>query len=173
MRCQRLLLIKSWCIAFLCVVAFYSSVASAHSTLFATYIMKKSDEGWHLSANFPLYSVHKVLLEQYTEQQLLKAGEYNQDIVIEYLLNNISVMANNKHTVKLTRQSIVLDNHQSQIKFVVNNMPDEVEQLSFKVTAMSKNPGHSNLVRVLLGEGKRNKKVVLHARNNFQGDISF
>lgn len=171
-RLQLLNRFKALNCVLLSLAVLFPCSAAGHSSLIASYTVKREQTTWKMYINFPLYSLHKVLLRKHTEAELRdEKGNYNVETAINYLKSTTRIEVNDGKNVRLAIASYSLSDHQSQFAFILEDIPERVDTFKFHISAMSENPGHTNIARVILDHENQNKKVVLNRKNRFQGEI--
>lgn len=168
-------------IVLLCIFIFGMPISvNAHDTNIATFQIRRMDSNqWLYELMTPLYSLDQSIRSfnpDKTERlDEIEVGsiEYKQEIVA-HIKQGFNVLVTGVDTdgeivasqaLSLGQGRINLDDHMSTLIFEIKGMPEQVEELTFYLNNMSKNPKQMNLLRLI--DGDEQQRYSLHSENNF------
>lgn len=150
-------------------IALVGSSAMAHNPLTAKFELNTNSEAGAAILN--IYTsqtgVHEAMIKYYTATDFasIEATEYKK-LLVQYLKKHISIHADNT-LLEVGEGGIKLGNHQTDLKFLIENYPSEVQELKVEINAFQENENHHSAFWWKTKNGK--SKLILSDKNNFQG----
>lgn len=147
-------------------------LAEGHNTQIATFTMRDTGAGWLMAMNLAQAGVDAALIEKHGKQKIngLDRKAY-QNLVVDYVKANFKLNVDGKD-IKLGSGSIVLGSHQTDLKFVLPDVPIHPQEAHVNIPMFSTSDNHTNLFRVYRG-GKKIAKLFLSENNDFKVDLIF
>ena len=153
------------------VLAFISWNANAHNPLTAKVELNTSVAGGGL--------LHIYLAQAGLDQALIKYNDQTdfstiseidyKKLAVQYIKSHIDITANGIPLV-IGEGGIKLGSHQTDFKFAMNQVPQNIQSLHAKIDLGKENGNHHTIFWWKQKEGSR--KVVLSQRNKFQSTLS-
>lgn len=157
---------------FLLIVAIalvYSS-AVAHNPLTAKFELNATlPEGAILNIYLSQTGLHQALIKYYkqTDFSTISTSEYKK-LTVQYLKEHFALVADNE-VLKIGEGGIKLGNHQTDLKFLIENYPSKVSNLEVYINAFKENENHHSVFWWKRKDAKT--KIILSANNDFQGTL--
>lgn len=159
---------------FLIVVLFgaMASIAIAHNAKIATYTLRDTGTGWFIEMNFAQTAIDAQMLKLYDSDELIdmSTDEYKK-LFLKYLSENFHLRVDGEK-VEFISGGILLGSHQTDVKFVLPEIPDNPEQMSIYLPMFEDIYNQTNLFRIYRGGGNFTK-FFLSADNNFIAHMEF
>ena len=154
------------------VIALVSSRAMAHNPLTAKFELTAD---WkNNAAILNIYTsqagVHEALIKHYTQIDFtsIEINEYKK-LIVQYLKKHILIHADDI-LLEIGEGGIKLGNHQTDLKFLIENYPSEVNTLKVEINAFQENEDHHSVFWWKTKNAK--SKLILSDKNEFQGILS-
>ncbi|MEP5614086.1 MAG: hypothetical protein ABJP45_17675 [Cyclobacteriaceae bacterium] len=149
---------------FLCVLAFQ---ANAHNAKISTLTLRDTGAGWIIEMAFAQATIDAEMLRFHTKEELeeFPRKEY-QDKVVEYVRDHFSLIVDGRN-VALQDGGIMLGSHQTNLKFVLPEIPDQPRHMEAFLPMFGTSYNHTNIFRIYRGEGTMTK-FFLSSDNEFR-----
>ncbi|MFI8604120.1 hypothetical protein ACIGCP_06650 [Cellulophaga baltica] len=159
---------KKHVLAILFVLLSYSS-AMAHNPLSALYYLELKDNLGILSISVSQDGLNEALkkqhpLEDFTTITTIKYKE----LAVQYIKDNFDLRLNN-FEYPINDGGIKLGNHQTDIKFILDDLPKAISTIIISIDAFRENDQHQTIFSVALGTLK--DKVILHEDNDYKATL--
>lgn len=153
-------------------IALVYSSAMAHNPLTAKFELNTNlQKGAILNVYTSQTGVHQALIKYYTQIDFTAITENEYKVlVVEYIKKHLSIKADDTPLI-IGEGGIKLGNHQTDLKFLIENYPNKVSSLQVILNAFEENENHHSVFWWKTKEGK--SKVILSAKNGFQGTINY
>lgn len=162
-------MLRAALIAFgLCV---FCEFAEAHDPNLATFSISHRNGVWLLEMSCAQAGLNNALVADSPELvKLLSTDKDYKEAVVAYLKRTILIQANVIAEVKLGQGGIKIGNHQSDVKFVLEGIPDDLKELKIQLLTMTENPQHVSLLKVYVdGDSQR---YLLDRSNGYEATFS-
>ena len=144
----------------------------AHNSKIATYTLRDTGSGWFIEMNFAQAAIDAQMLKMYGEEQLAEiSDEEYKKLFLDYLRGNFDFEVDGKK-VNLVSGGILLGSHQTDVKFVLPEIPARPKNMSIFLPMFEEVHNQTNLFRIYRG-GDRFTKFFLSADNNFSAQMEF
>jgi len=145
--------------------------AFAHNPLSAMYYLEVEDNLGILNISLSQVGLHEALIKHYpaTELDELSDLEYKQ-LAVEYIKKNFDLKVNGNE-VTLSNGGLKLGNHQTDLKFVISNLPKQFNSLDVQINAFKENENHQTVFSLAL-KGNTDK-VILSKKNQYSSSVLF
>lgn len=154
---------------FMCAIAFQ---CLAHNAKIATFTLRDTGAGWLVEMNFAQAGVDAAMVEIYGVEKLRSIDKnVYQNLIVDYVKTNFHLTVNG-HQIKLGSGGIMLGSHQTDLKFVLPDMPVQPEHAEIYLPLFGDTYNHTNLFRIYRG-GKNITKFFLSEDNDFRVNIAF
>ncbi len=146
--------------------------ASAHNAKIATYTLRDTGEGWFIEMNFAQVAVDAQMSSIHGKEELegIEGDRYKQ-LFLKYLHDNFHLEVDGKH-IELETGGILLGSHQTDVKFVLPQIPDAPKVLSIYLPMFEEVYNQTNLFRIYRG-GDQLTKFFLSTDNDFRAYAQF
>ncbi|MDO6596710.1 hypothetical protein Q4512_07270 [Oceanihabitans sp. 2_MG-2023] len=155
------------------IFVFFATLHSvfAHNPLSAMYYLEVNEGVSVLNISLSQSGLNEALKKHYSNIDLetLSSIEYKQ-LAIKYLKENFNLNINNK-SVALLDGGIKLGNHQTDVKFILSQLPKNFESLDVEIKAFVQNKHHQTVFSLVLNENT--SKVILNEINNYKTTVVF
>jgi len=146
-------------------------MAYAHNPLSATYYLEVNQELGILNVSVSQAGFQEALNKHYPEVEFinLSAIEYKK-LAVDYIKGNFNLTVNGNQ-VQLLNGGLKLGDHQTDLKFITSDLPDEFSTLAITIDAFKENEHHQTVFSLSL-HGVSDK-VILSEKNNYGTSIEF
>lgn len=152
-----------------CAMAFH---AIAHNAKIATYTLRDTGMGWFIEMNFAQAAIDAQMLKLFDKQTLESMSqEAYKSAFIKYL-NDHFILRVDGEKVKLIRGGILLGSHQTDVKYVLPEIPTQPQDISIYLPMFEDIYNQTNLFRIYRG-GEKFTKFFLSTDNNFSAHMEF
>ncbi|EPR65330.1 hypothetical protein [Cyclobacterium qasimii] len=147
----------------------WAGIAQAHQPAISSIILaEKADHSWILQIRSPLTSFEYVVKQKYGESSFATAEAF-QELVVDYLKENISIRFNGAENLVLQKGTVQLG-HETNVFFQVEGVPEIVESIAVN------NPSFAGINRnqsifMVLKEGMTNNQFILNNENQHSADL--
>lgn len=145
--------------------------AFAHNPLSAMYYLEVEDNLGILNISLSQVGLNEALIKHYPDTELgeLSDLEYKQ-LAVHYIKDNFSLKIN-KNEVVLSNGGLKLGDHQTDLKFVIANLPEQFNSLDVQIDAFKENENHQTVFSLSL-KGNTDK-VILSKNNQYSSSVVF
>ena len=156
-----------WSIWFLTWAA---SHAFAHNPLTAKVELRSDlSTGALLNIYTSQAGLHQAILAYYGEVEVSHFTQLAyKKAVVQYLKNHVDIVVDNKPLI-LGEGAIKLGNHQTDLTFIIEHFPEEIQFMDVHIKAFQENDGHHTMFLWKTFDGK--VKRVLSSANDFKASI--
>ncbi len=140
-----------------------------HNPQLATFFIRNLEGVWVIEGSFPQHGLHEALREAYENIQIDSLGppEY-KNLLIDYIKGHILIETEDNREIVLGEGGLRLGNHQTDVRFVLENLPESPQDLKVKIGCLQENDHHTNILRVpALG----NEQFILNEDNSFTAEL--
>lgn len=151
----------------ICTLTFLSWNAGAHNPLTAKVELNTNLEGGGLLNIFLSQAgLNEALLKSanQTDFSTISQVAYKK-MAVQYIKNHIEIIADGQPLV-IGEGAIKLGSHQTDLRFLINRVPQNIQTLAAKIDIGKENGNHHTVFWWLQKDGSR--KVVLSERNDFK-----
>ena len=151
------------------VVLMVCAKVMAHNPQIVTYTIRNQYNVWFIEASFPQVSVQNALNNKYGEDEVSNYDKTTyRNKIVEIFRNAIQLTANNRQLI-LGNAAIKPGSHQTDVKFVIENFPNQTEEFNLivEIESLPFNKYQQNVVRVLASN--KMERQVLSKANGFKG----
>ena len=143
----------------------------AHNPQLATFYLRPLEALWVIEGSFAQYGLHEAMKKHYTYIDLdnVEPAEYKK-LTVAYVKSHISIETKSGRTITLGEGGLRLGNHQTDIRFILTNLPEASENLNVRITCLSENEHHTNILRAPVADGGQ---FILNADNRFTAELDF
>ncbi|WP_420580370.1 hypothetical protein [Reichenbachiella sp.] len=146
--------------------------AVAHNAKIATFTLRDTGAGWLVEMNFAQAGIDATMIETHGSEKLEKLDRKSyQNLIVEYVKSNFHLTVDGE-IIKLRNGGIMLGSHQTDLKFVLPEMPPHPAEAQVYIPMFGNTYNHTNLFRIYRG-GKNITKFFLSEDNGFNVDLSF
>lgn len=146
-----------------------ATLAVAHNSKIATYTLRDTGSGWFIEMAFAQASIDGAMDEILDVNPAELSSDDYKNQVISYIKNHFRLEANNR-VIPLGEGGILLGSHQTDMKFLLPEMPSNLENINVVISAFDFSYNHTNIFRIYRG-GERVSKFFLSADNDFTADL--
>lgn len=141
----------------------------AHNPLSARYELNQEDNHWTLNINLSQSGLEQALLKQYSKESLnTKTTTQLKQLIIEYIKPRF-VLKVNGEKITLKDGGLRLGNHQTDLKFILADLPQKIEEATISIPAFKENKQHQTIFfHHLNGQAEH---LVLSTNNDYQAII--
>lgn len=141
----------------------------AHSPNLATFQLKQYNDVWMLEGSFAFVGLDEALKksDQHRDYSQLDLADYKSE-VMGYIRSHINLSNADGSSVTLGDGGIKLGDHQTDVRFVIEDDHFDPMQLTIKISCMSENANQQNVF--LFPKNLNRAHQVLSAQNNFTFD---
>lgn len=156
------------------LVAFFSLLQShllAHNPQQASLKLFIQEKGSFIDLSLSQYGIEQAFLKKYPklEMSAIEANEF-KELLIKYIKENIQLSANGQ-TLEVGTGIIKLGSHETNLKFIVDSFPENIEYLEVTAPCFQENENQINFF-TLVYDGK-NTRAKLSKKNNFKAKYTF
>ena len=150
-----------------------SHTIQAHNPLVSRFELKASlEQGALLDIYLTQAGVHNALEKTYPKLDFTKLSiEAYKKLVVKYIRAHTELIADGK-TLTIGVGAIKLGNHETDLRFYIQNYPEKVKKLVVNIDAFKENENHQTIFWWYTPE--KTDKVILSAKNDYTyqfGDI--
>ena len=148
----------------------WAGIAQAHQPAISSIILtEQAHQGWILQVRSPLTAFEYVIKQHYGEGAFATPEEF-QELVIEYLMDNISIHINGQDKSLALKNGFVKLGHDTNVVFQAEGIPETIE------TLVVKNPSFKDINRnqsifMVLGKDKNNVQFILNDENQHTANL--
>lgn len=144
----------------------------AHNTKIATFTLRDTGAGWLVEMNFAQAGVDATMIEIHGSEKLENLDKKSyQNLIVQYVKSNFILTVDGEE-IKLRNGGIMLGSHQTDLKFVLPEMPAHPEKAQVHIPMFGNTYNHTNLFRIYRG-GKNITKFFLSEDNDFEVKLAF
>ncbi|WP_422361050.1 hypothetical protein [Reichenbachiella sp.] len=144
----------------------------AHNAKIATFTLRDTGAGWLVEMNFAQAGVDATMIEIHGSEKLENLDKKSyQNLIVEYVKSNFNLKVDGE-VIKLKNGGIMLGSHQTDLKFVLPEMPPHPGEAQIYIPMFGNTYNHTNLFRIYRG-GKNITKFFLSEDNGFNVDLNF
>ncbi|WP_158978718.1 hypothetical protein [Cellulophaga sp. L1A9] len=159
---------KKYMLFLLFTVLSFSSLL-AHNPLSALYYLELKDNLGILSISVSQDGLNEALKKQYlTEDFTTITTEKYKELAVRYIKDHFDLTLNNE-VFLLNDRGIKLGNHQTDFKFLTDNLPKDIRTIAISIDAFGENDQHQTIFSVALGTLK--DKVILNVDNDYKATL--
>lgn len=141
----------------------------AHNPLSAKYYLEHNDQGTFVNIYLSQDGVNQAMLQQYGRDVLQQQDQTAfKQLIVDHIKNNFELKVDGQ-VVTLLEGGIKLGNHQTDLKFLLDPLPKEVNQLEISIPAFKENAHHQTIFSYNIYNTI--DKVILSEQNNFQATV--
>ena len=130
----------------------------------------KLAEGGLLNIYLSQVGLHEALVKNFDQTDFSNISQtVYKKMVVQYIKSHIHITADGM-PLRIGEGAIKLGNHQTDLRFVINRIPQNIQSLDAKIDIGKENGNHHTVFWWLQKDGSR--KVVLSQRNQFQSVLS-
>ncbi|MEO1263814.1 MAG: hypothetical protein AAFZ15_33720 [Bacteroidota bacterium] len=147
-----------------------AGILSAHSPKYSSTILKEQKNNeWILVVQAPLNALQYEISTHFGQSAFSTPVEF-QELVINHLKENISILINERKAVALQKGRVKLG-HESSVVFQMVNMPDDVSLLIVKNSSFE-NIHKNESTLVILKDGFAENKFTLNNENQHTAELT-
>ena len=122
-----------------------SITTKAHNPLSAKFDVSIKGEYAILTANLSQAGVHQALIKRYatTNFDSLSAVDYKK-ILVQYIKENTHLVADGSK-LSLGEGGVRLGNHQTDLKFVIEQLPSNLKSMEVRLNCFQENENHQTI----------------------------
>ncbi|ADV51206.1 hypothetical protein I2486_19515 [Cellulophaga sp. E16_2] len=159
---------KKHVLLFLFAVLSFSSLL-AHNSLSALYYLELKDNLGILSISVSQDGLNEALKKQYLAENFTAiTTEKYKELAVRYIKDHFDLMLNNE-VFLLNDGGIKLGSHQTDFKFLTDNLPRDIRTITISIDAFRENKEHQTIFSVALGTLK--DKVILNVDNDYKATL--
>ncbi|MEL7530762.1 MAG: DUF6702 family protein [Bacteroidota bacterium] len=136
--------------------------------LSSTMLIEQADKQWSVVVRASLSAFEQEIKLHYPEEKYQSPEDF-QALVIRHVQNKLGIVANQGDTL-LLRNPIVKLGHESNVIFMLQGMPDELEALSIQNSSFE-DIHHSQNALILIKRGLTQKQFILNEYNQHQANV--
>ncbi|MEP1097535.1 MAG: hypothetical protein ABJG78_20630 [Cyclobacteriaceae bacterium] len=146
--------------------------AAAHNAKISTLTLRDTGAGWIIEMAFAQATIDAEMLRSHSKEELekLPRSEY-QDRIVEYVRDHFNLIVDGRNIV-LQDGGIMLGSHQTNLKFVLPEIPDRPMKMEAFLPMFGASYNHTNIFRIYRGEGTMTK-FFLSSENEFRTAFEF
>ncbi len=164
---SKILLMKQF-ILFLFLIS--PLIIFGHNPLSARYSLKAGVQASILNINLSQVGINQLLLKKYGVNKLNQINSIElKELIVDYIKNNFHFSINEK-AIPLKNGGIRLGNHQTDLRFMLPAIANDVEDFFVHIPAFQENNNHQTIFSYQLS-GKQNR-VILGKKNNYQASVN-
>ena len=143
----------------------------AHNPLSAMYYLEVKEQFGILNINLSQNGLHEVLKKNYPNTNLNELFDIEyKELTINYLKENFQLHINGNE-ISLLEGGIKVGSHQTDVKFIITELPKSFVKLNITIKAFVENDHHQSVFSLLL-KGNTSK-VILNQKNNYSASAVF
>ena len=148
----------------------WAGLAKAHQPAISSIILtEQAHQGWILQVRSPLTAFEYVIKQHYGEGAFATPEEF-QELVVDYLMDNISIHINGQNKSLVLKNGFVQLGHDTNVVFQAEGIPETIE------TLVVNNPSFKGINRnqsifMVLEEGKNNVQFILNDENQHTANL--
>lgn len=149
----------------------FQNVLFAHNPQQASFQLMVTDELSYLNITLSQYGVEQALVKKYSDLDVKTIAPKDfKELIINYLKQNIHLSVNGK-PLKIGSGIIKLGNHQTDLKFKIEDVPKVFNEMEVNIPCFQENENQSNFFTVIYKD--RSKRVKLTKKNHFKAEYTF
>lgn len=146
--------------------------SKAHNAKIATFTLRDTGAGWFVEMNFAQAGVDAAMIEEHGKAKLERISKQAyQSMVVDYVKDNFHLNVDG-NPVPLKSGGISLGSHQTDLKFVLPDLPLQPERAVVYIPMFGNTYNQTNLFRIYRG-GKDMTKFFLSEDNDFRVSLKF
>lgn len=141
-----------------------------HDPNLATVTIKQEKGVWIFTMSCAQAGLHEAIASNHPELKNTPITETAyKEAVVEYVKKTVEFTANDFGEVTFGQGGVRLGPHQSDVKFELLNMPDDIKRFKIVIRTMGENAQHVNLVKVFLAS--KPERLLLDRSNNYTSTV--
>lgn len=154
-------------ILFIFTILLFSAGARAHNPLAAKFELDATlGQGAILNIYLSQTGLHQALIKHYAQRDFDSISESDyKELAVRYIKEHIRLKADNT-ALSIAEGGIKLGNHQTDLKFFIENIPGQFDVLDVEVRCFAENENHHSVFWLIGNDFK--EKAILSARNGFR-----
>ena len=158
-------------VVFLLILIVSIQMTYAHNPLSALYYLEVKETISLLNINLSQSGLNEALKKHHptTNLDTISNIRYKQ-LAVEYIKGNFDLYVNDQK-IQLLEGGLKLGNHQTDLKFVISELPEAFQNLSISIPAFAENEHHQTVFSVLLNGNS--SKVILNQKNKYKASVTF
>lgn len=154
-----------------CLFVLFQSQLLAHNPNQASIKLVIQEKGAFIDFNMSQFGIEQVLLKNNPNLDLNTISKIElKELVINEVKSHIQLSANGK-IYDLGTGVIKLGSHETNLKFLVKNLPKNLEFIDVKANCFQENGNQVNFFTVLYND--KNARAQLFKKNNYQSKFIF
>ena len=159
---------KKLVLSILFVLLSYSS-AMAHNPLSAVYYLELKDHLGILSISVSQDGLNEALIKQHPLEDFTTITTIKyKELAVQYIKDNFDLRLNNCE-YPINDGGIKLGNHQTDFKFILDDLPKAISTIIISINAFRENEQHQTIFSVALATLKN--KVILNEDNDYTAKL--
>ncbi len=120
-----------------------------HNPQLATYWIRNYDAVWVIEARFAHAGLQAALEKYYEEVDFdnVSTDEYKK-LIVKYVKSHIQMSTISENEISLGSGGIKLGGHQTDVRFVLGNLPEKPQDLLIKISCLKENANQQNLLKI-------------------------
>lgn len=148
------------------IFLFSQSMLWAHNPSQSSLTFSIYAQTGFLELSLAQYGIEQALVKKYPDLDLKVIEQKDfKELLVEYLKETIMISANGQ-PLKIGRGVIKLGNHQTDLKFQVDNIPEELNMIEVDAHCFHENKNHQNFFTLIYKD--LNARDKLSQENNFK-----
>lgn len=152
---------------FIMLLLFVPIWSFGHTSQISTFAIVKDEKGlWtaHLSSSLSAFQIA-------IEGSKMKSNIAFQEELIDFIQNSIQIKSGFINSISLTEGQCIIG-HQTDVKFKINGMPQDVRSLTVENLSFKKLHDHFMVFKVVVPTSESNQ-IVLESKNNYSAEVEF
>ena len=156
-------------VVFLLLVVAVTNTVTAHNVKIATFNMHQVEGIWVLDMSFAQSSLDAALNQYLSDGEIATMSEDElKEWLMNYIRMNVSFQTDSGD-ILLGQGGIRLGSHQTDFKFLIPDLPKDINWVRVKMPINEFSYNHTNILRVFRGEEMT--KFFLSSDNQFMVDL--
>lgn len=141
----------------------------AHNPQIVTYTIRNQYNIWLVEASFPQVSVQNALIKSHGKNEVNNYDEATYRNKIINLFREVIQLSANNRKLMLGDAAIKLGSHQTDVKFMIKNFPNHLDEfnLTVEIESLPFNEKQQNIVRVIAYD--QMERQILSKSNTYKG----
>jgi len=149
-----------------CLFVLFQGQLLAHNPNLASIKLIIQEKGAFLDLNMSQYGIEQVLLKNNPNLDLKTISQIElKELIIDEVKKHIQLSANGE-IISLGTGVIKLGSHETNLKFVINNLPEVIRYIDVKANCFQENKNQINFFTVLYQD--KNARAKLFKKNNYK-----
>jgi hypothetical protein len=151
------------------VLMLSSIICLGHNPLSARYHLESGENASMLSISLSQDGVNHALLNRYTSEELDKLSRKEfEELIVQYIKDNFDLIVDSEK-IELKEGGIKLGSHQTDLKFVLPPISQEIDEFGISISAFKENNNHQTIFTHNFNVG--NGRIILSSRNDYQSNV--